>query len=189
MHAIKHCSVSTRTRAPMPPSRRGNGATQTSALVWLSCNASGTAAHHDSSQQSRYLSDAMLHLLQAGCDTWPPPIGPARPGPNVCHDGSYQGHSGACVWKERLLHIDILLDGTLGSCFFTKLDLASSYYHQLGVLQANRLKTSFRSQLGQFEWNRALERGFAWFARILFGVFAADACDEPSTHIGPGRCW
>ena len=45
---------------------------------------------------------------------------------------------------EPLPHIDALL--------FTKLDLASSY-HQLRVRAADRWKTSFRSQLGQFEWN------------------------------------
>ena len=53
---------------------------------------------------------------------------------------------------EPLPHIDALLDGTRGSCFFTKLDLASSY-HQLRVRDSDRWKTSFRSQLGQFEWN------------------------------------
>ena len=53
---------------------------------------------------------------------------------------------------EPLPHIDALLDGTRGSCFFTKLDLASSY-HQLRVRSSDRWKTSFRSQLGQFEWN------------------------------------
>ena len=53
---------------------------------------------------------------------------------------------------EPLPHIDALLDGTRGSCFFTKLDLASSY-HQLRVRAEDRWKTSFRSQLGQFEWN------------------------------------
>ena len=53
---------------------------------------------------------------------------------------------------EPLPHIDALLDGTRGSRFFTKLDLASSY-HQLRVRAADRWKTSFRSQLGQFEWN------------------------------------
>ena len=53
---------------------------------------------------------------------------------------------------EPLPHIDALLDNTRGSRFFTKLDLASSY-HQLRVRSTDRWKTSFRSQLGQFEWN------------------------------------
>ena len=53
---------------------------------------------------------------------------------------------------EPLPHIDALLDGTRGSCFFTKLDLASSY-HQLRVRPADRWKTSFRSQLGRFQWD------------------------------------
>ena len=53
---------------------------------------------------------------------------------------------------EPLPHIDALLDGTRGSRFFTKLDLASSY-HQLRLRATDRWKTSFRSQLGQFEWN------------------------------------
>ena len=53
---------------------------------------------------------------------------------------------------EPLPHIDALLDGTRGLCFFTKLDFASSY-HQLRFRAADRWKTSFRSQLGQFEWN------------------------------------
>ena len=53
---------------------------------------------------------------------------------------------------EPLPHIDALLDATRGSSYFTKLDLASSY-HQLRVRASDRWKTSFRSQLGQFEWN------------------------------------
>ena len=53
---------------------------------------------------------------------------------------------------EPLPHIGALLDGIRGSRFFTKLDLASSF-HQLRVRAADRWKTSFRSQLGQFEWN------------------------------------
>jgi hypothetical protein len=55
---------------------------------------------------------------------------------------------------EPLPHIDALLDGTRGSRFFTKLDLASSY-HQLRVRAVDRWKTSFQSKLGQFEWNGA----------------------------------
>ena len=51
---------------------------------------------------------------------------------------------------EPLPHIDALLDGTRGSRFFTKLDLASSY-HQLRVRAADRWKTSFRSQEGYVE--------------------------------------
>jgi hypothetical protein len=51
---------------------------------------------------------------------------------------------------ELLPHIDVLLDWTLGSCFFTKLDLASSY-HQLLVLAL--WKTSLLLQLSQSEWN------------------------------------
>ena len=53
---------------------------------------------------------------------------------------------------EPLPHIDALLDGNRSSRFFTNLDLASSF-HQLQVLAADWWKTSFRSQLGQFEWN------------------------------------
>jgi hypothetical protein len=49
-------------------------------------------------------------------------------------------------------HIDTLLDGTRGSCLFTKLVLASSY-HRVLVRASDRWRTSFRSQLGQFEWN------------------------------------
>ena len=57
-----------------------------------------------------------------------------------------------------------MLDGTRGSCFFTKLDLASSY-HQLLVLPADRWKTSFLLQLGQFEWNV-----------VPFGLQGASCC-------------
>jgi hypothetical protein len=44
---------------------------------------------------------------------------------------------------EPLQHIDELLDWTRWSCFFTKLDLASSY-HQLRVREQDQWKTSFR---------------------------------------------
>ena len=53
---------------------------------------------------------------------------------------------------EPLPHVGALLDGTRGSHFFIKLDLASSY-HQQRVWAADRWKTNFRSQLGHFEWN------------------------------------
>ncbi len=71
----------------------------------------------------------------------------------ICYD--YRGlNSITRPTVEPLLHrdIDALLDGTRGSRFFTKLDLASSY-HQLRVRASDWWKTSFRSQLGQFEWN------------------------------------
>ncbi len=49
----------------------------------------------------------------------------------ICYD--YQGLNAISrPAVEPLPHIDTLLDGTLGSCFFTKLYLASSY-HQLLV--------------------------------------------------------
>ncbi len=51
---------------------------------------------------------------------------------------------------EPLPQVDALLDGTRGSCFFTKLDLVSSC-HQLRVRASYRWKTSFRSRLGQLE--------------------------------------
>ena len=44
---------------------------------------------------------------------------------------------------ELLPHIDALLDGTRGTRFSMKLDLAISY-HQLRVLTADRWKTRFR---------------------------------------------
>ena len=70
---------------------------------------------------------------------------------HICYD--YRGLNAITrPAVEPLPHIDALLDGTRGSRFFTKLDLASSY-HQLRVRASDRWKTSFRSQLGQFEWN------------------------------------
>ncbi len=70
---------------------------------------------------------------------------------SICYD--YRGLNAITrPAVEPLPHIDALLDGTRGSRFFNKLDLASSY-HQLRVRAADRWKTSFRSQLSQFEWN------------------------------------
>ena len=69
----------------------------------------------------------------------------------ICYD--YRGRDAITrPAVEPLPHIDALLDGTRGSRSFAKLDLASSY-HQLRVRNADRWKTSFRSQLGQFESN------------------------------------
>jgi hypothetical protein len=50
-----------------------------------------------------------------------------------------------------LPHIDALLDGTRGAKWFTKFDLAQGN-HQVLLREADWWKTSFRSQLGQFEW-------------------------------------
>ena len=58
---------------------------------------------------------------------------------------------------EPLSRIDALLAGTRGSCFFTELDLASSY-HQLRVRAADRWKTSFRSQAGPVRVERGAVR-------------------------------
>ncbi len=60
---------------------------------------------------------------------------------------------------EPLAHMDALLDGTRGSRFSTKLDLASSY-HQRRMRAADRWKAIFRSQLGQFGVES--ERGVFW---------------------------
>ena len=71
----------------------------------------------------------------------------------ICYD--YRCLNRAAITRpavEPLPHIDALLDGTRGSRFFTKLDLASSY-HQLQVLATDCWKTSFRAQLCQLEWN------------------------------------
>jgi hypothetical protein len=71
----------------------------------------------------------------------------------ICYD--YRGLNAITRPAVELLpHIDALLDATRGSSYFTKLDLASSY-HQLRVRASDRpgWKTSFLSQLGQFEWN------------------------------------
>ena len=51
-----------------------------------------------------------------------------------------------CPAVEPLPHIDVLLDCTRGSRFFTELDLHSSYQR---VRASDRWNTSFRSQ----EWN------------------------------------
>ena len=76
---------------------------------------------------------------------------------------------------EPLPHIDALLEGTRGSRFFTKLGLASSY-HQLRVRAVDRWKTSFWSQLSQFEWN--VVPG-VWSAG---GILTADTRHEPGPH-------
>ena len=87
----------------------------------------------------------------------------------ICYD--YRGLNAITRPAVELLpHINALLDGTLGSRLFTKLDLASSY-HQLRVRASDRWKTrtSFRSQLGQFEWN-VVPFGFQGASSLLTRV-------------------
>ena len=92
---------------------------------------------------------------------------------------------------EPLPHIDALLDSTRGSCFFTKLDLASAY-HQLSVREKDRWKTSFRSQLGQFEWKvvpYGLQGASSLLMRVMNAALTAGAGPEgprggDNTHRG-----
>ena len=89
---------------------------------------------------------------------------------------------------EPLQHIDALLDSTRGSRFFTKLDLASAY-HQLRVREADRWKTSFRSQLGQFEWN-VVPYGLQGASSLLMRVMNAaltEGAGAPTPAAGPSR--
>ena len=56
---------------------------------------------------------------------------------------------------EPLPHNDTLLEQTRGCAFFSKIDLASAY-HQIRLRKSNQWKTSFWSQLGQFQWKVVL---------------------------------
>jgi hypothetical protein len=97
---------------------------------------------------------------------------------------------------EQLPHIDALLDGTRGSCYFTKLDLASSY-HQLRVLASDRWK-SFQSQLGQLEWN-VVPFGLQGSSSLLMRVmnqaltvgldYPGDSIDNGSSQESPDQRW
>jgi hypothetical protein len=86
---------------------------------------------------------------------------------------------------EPLPHIDALLDSTRGSRFFTKLDLASAY-HQLRVREADRWKTSFRSQLGQFEWN-VVPYGLQGASSLLMRVMNAALTEGAGTSSADGE--
>ncbi len=88
---------------------------------------------------------------------------------------------------EPLPHIKELLDGTLRSCFFTEFELASSY-HQLLVLASDRWKTSFRSQLGQFEWNVVLfglQGSLSLLMRVMNEALSVGL--GPSSAVSGGR--
>ena len=68
----------------------------------------------------------------------------------ICYD--YRGLNAITEPQvEPLPHIDALLDETHCAKWFTKFDLAQGY-HQVRLRKADWWKTSFRSQLGQFEW-------------------------------------
>ncbi len=75
----------------------------------------------------------------------------------ICYDYSDRGFNAISRRRpavEPLPHIDALLDGTQGSCFFTKLDLAKLWVRASdpgSVDSGAGWKTRFRSQLGQFE--------------------------------------
>ena len=109
----------------------------------------------------------------------------------ICYD--YRGLSAITrPAVEPLPHIDALLDGTRGSRFFTKLDLASSY-HQLRLRAADRWKTRFRSQLGQFKGKVAplgLQEASLLLTRVMNQAFtvglAFAGCPAPSPVPRPG---
>ena len=56
---------------------------------------------------------------------------------------------------EPLPHIDTLLEQTRGSAFFSKIVLVLAY-HRIRLRESDRWKTSFLSQLGQFQWKVVL---------------------------------
>ena len=85
----------------------------------------------------------------------------------ICYD--YRGLNAITEpLVEPLPHIDSLLDETRGAQWFTKFDLAQGY-HQVRVREADWWKTSFRSQLGQFEW-RVMPFGLQGSSSVLMRV-------------------
>ncbi len=63
------------------------------------------------------------------------------------------------------------MDETRGACWFTKFDLAQGY-HQVRLRETDWCKTSFRSQLGQFEW-KVMPFGLQGSSSILMRVMNA----------------
>jgi len=85
----------------------------------------------------------------------------------ICYD--YRGLNAITEpLVEPLPHIDALLDETRGAQWFTKFDLAQGY-HQVRIREADWWKTSFRSQLGQFEW-RVMPFGVQGASSVLMRV-------------------
>ena len=88
----------------------------------------------------------------------------------ICYD--YRGLNAITEpMVEPLPHIDALLDETRGACWFTKFDLAQGY-HQIRLREADWWKTSFRSQLGQFEW-KVMPFGLQGSSSVLMRVMNA----------------
>jgi transposase InsO family protein len=88
----------------------------------------------------------------------------------ICYD--YRGLNAITEpMVEPLPHIDALLDETRGACWFTKFDLAQGY-HQVRLREADWWKTSFRTQLGQFEW-KVMPFGLQGSSSVLMRVMNA----------------
>ena len=88
----------------------------------------------------------------------------------ICYD--YRGLNAITEPQvEPLPHIDALLDETRGAQWFTKFDLAQGY-HQVRLREADWWKTSFRSQLGQFEW-KVMPFGLQGSSSVLMRVMNA----------------
>ena len=108
----------------------------------------------------------------------------------ICYD--YRGLNAITEpLVEPLPHIDALLDETRGSCWFTKFDLAQGY-HQVRLREADWWKTSFRSQLGQFEWKVmpfGLQGSSSVLMRVMNAAMTRGLCPaaqaQPPTGPGP----
>ena len=88
----------------------------------------------------------------------------------ICYD--YRGLNAITDPQvEPLPHIDALLDQTRGSGWFTKFDLWQGY-HQVRVREADWWKTSFRTQLGRFEW-KVMPFGLQGSSSVLMRVMKA----------------
>ena len=88
----------------------------------------------------------------------------------ICYD--YRGLNAITEpMVEPLPHIDALLDETRGACWFTKFDLAQGY-HQVRLRETDWWKTSFRTQLGQFEW-KVMPFGLQGSSSVLMRVMNA----------------
>ena len=99
----------------------------------------------------------------------------------ICYD--YRGLNAITEPQvEPLPHIDSLLDETRGAKWFTKFDLAQGY-HQVRLREADWWKTSFRSQLGQFEW-KVMPFGLQGSSSVLMRVMNAAMTRGLRTNAG-----